>query len=392
MPCNKQAATTAASLKRACQNDDDETTISKNNHNDIASLLLPSVPLRKKTKTILASNSPVSLIAHLKPSAATPKKDFSSSLGLQEGKVLFPTEDMPRDTSWSPPQKKGRKKGRIDHPSAGALEVSLDDFDVSGSSPRSPNTVAIKFKAPSDSKRFSLNIGLADTHNNFESILFHFNPRQRQRGGQLVLNNKSGGSWGQAMNLPLNRLPMIFGQDSSTLLIQINQNGFDIFVDKEHCACFEHRTTMPTGQTRLVLQFPSSDDYGSPENWTVYRVWWGFCMSAQARHDLSTVAGVGAHHAIHPRKLFVRNLPKIHTITQVEVRRAQLERAFRKYGGMLGVTVTAPNHKSFAFVEVDSAPQAELALGEMRNLYQLCRARQSKFEEMKDAAQVAGRV
>jgi hypothetical protein len=43
--------------------------------------------------------------------------------------------------------------------------------------------------APSESKRFSINIAAQD-NNLFDNILFHFNPRQRERGGQLVVNDK----------------------------------------------------------------------------------------------------------------------------------------------------------------------------------------------------------
>ena len=45
----------------------------------------------------------------------------------------------------------------------------------------------------------SINIAGPD-HENFHSVLFHFNPRHYERGGQLVLNNKQEGMWGQAIN------------------------------------------------------------------------------------------------------------------------------------------------------------------------------------------------
>lgn len=224
--------------------------------------------------------------------------------------------------------------------------------------PSGPNTIAVKFKAPSDSKRFSINIGLADEHNEYDSILFHFNPRQRERGGQLVINDKSEGTWGQAINIPLSRIPLIFGQASSTLMIQINTEGFDIFVEKEHCARLEHRTPIPSGRTPLVLQMPASDDYGNPERWSVFRVWWGL-LPSMAKQDLTSVAGVNIFRAEHPRKLIIRNLHKIKTISDVDIRRAELERAFRKYGGDRGVTVVVPMHRTFAFVEMDSERQSE---------------------------------
>jgi hypothetical protein len=100
-------------------------------------------------------------------------------------------------------------------------------------------------------------------------VLFHFNPRQYERGGQLVINSKETGIWGQAVNIPLSEVPLIFGQTSCTLIIQINAEGFDVFIEDKHCARLEHRFELPPGNAKLVLQFPSTDDYGNPENWTV---------------------------------------------------------------------------------------------------------------------------
>mmetsp|Transcript_7870 Transcript_7870/g.15227 ORF Transcript_7870/g.15227 Transcript_7870/m.15227 type:complete len:525 (-) Transcript_7870:276-1850(-) len=332
--------------------------------------------LRKKVKKDVPAAS--SLIANLK-AAATPPHDFSSSYELQRGEVLFPWEDMETDEYWSPPEEK-----KISHPTEGALELILDNFDLQAAEDGTgANTIAVKFKAPPDSKRFSINIGLADEHNDYDSILFHFNPRQRERGGQLVINDKSEGTWGQDIKIPLSQLPLIFGQSSSTLLIQINTEGFDVFIEKEHCARLEHRTPIPSGRTRLVLQMPSSDDYGNPERWTVFRVWWGIRPS-MAKQDLSTVAGVNIYRAEHPRKLIIRNLPKIKTVSEVDIRRAEIERAFRKYGGDRGVMVIVPMHRTFAFVEMDTDRQADLALNEMGHIYQLGRARRSKHEALQE--------
>jgi hypothetical protein len=100
-------------------------------------------------------------------------------------------------------------------------------------------------------------------HDEFNSVLFHFNPRSMERGGQLVINDKQEGTWGQAIALPLSQVPLIFGQPSVTLIIQINGDGFDIFIEDQHCARLEHRKELPSEPCSLWLQFPSSDDYGS---------------------------------------------------------------------------------------------------------------------------------
>ena len=85
----------------------------------------------------------------------------------------------------------------------------------------------------------------------------------------MVINDKHDGIWGQAIAIPLSQLPLIFGQTACTLLIQINGDGFDVFLEGKHCARLEHRRELPDQKTSLVLQFPSTDDYGSEflETW-----------------------------------------------------------------------------------------------------------------------------
>jgi hypothetical protein len=132
----------------------------------------------------------------------------------------------------------------------------------------------------------------------------------------------------------------------------------------------------------LCLQFPASDDYGSPEDWEVYRVWWGH-KASMAGTDLSGVAGVNIYSSVHPKKLFVSGLSKIHSDPEVDLRRAELERAFRKYGGPNGaVFVSVQKDSTFAFVEVASEQQADLALVEMAGRYRVNKARRTKHEAL----------
>lgn len=113
-----------------------------------------------------------------------------------------------------------------------------------------------------DNVRSSLNITGPDK-GEYSDILFHFNPRHFQKGGQLLLNNKTEGVWGQALTVPLSRVPLIFGQISNTLTIQVTLSGFDVYLEGKHCARLEHRTELPSKKGSLFLQFPSTDDYGS---------------------------------------------------------------------------------------------------------------------------------
>lgn len=205
-----------------------------------------------------------------------------------------------------------------------------------------------------------------------------------------MLNDRKEGMWGNDINVPLSTLPLMFGKVSCTLVIQIREEGFDVFVEGKHCARLEHRTDwnradLWSGNTKrkgsLVLQFPSSDDYGNPENWRVFRVWWG--RKAGMAGDLNGVAGVQSYSAVPPKKLFISVLSKLRTDPEVDLRRAELERAFRKYGGPSGaVSVIVPKDSTFAFVECHSEHLADLAVMEMGDRYRVNKARRTKHEAL----------
>jgi len=173
------------------------------------------------------------------------------------------------------------------------LTAALENVTTStiAASDKNNNTLAIKFTAPSDSKRFSLKT-CPSNHNNFSDVLLHFNPRQFQAGGRLVLNSQEGGAWGRAIYIPASSLPLIFGEPSCTLIVQIQSSGFDIFLDdKWYITHLAHRrplvdnneknddTSSVAGgprlpsSTSLVLNIPTTDDYKHPENWNVHKMW-----------------------------------------------------------------------------------------------------------------------
>ena len=320
----------------------------------------------------------------------TPPHEFSEKLGIKpwKGQVLLPVS--PDETSWSPPDYRPRDAND------GAFEVALENFDISkANNGEGPNTLALKFHAPGESRRFSFNIA-GPNHNDFDSILFHFNPRQREKGGQLVVNDKQKGVWGRAVQLPLSQVPLIFGQTSSTLMIQINGDGFDVFVENKHVARLEHRVELPSRPCKLVLQFPSCDDYRSPENWTVYKAWWGN-KEPLTKEDVSDVAGVNAYDSVHPKKIFISGLSKIKTDQQVDIRRAELERVFRKYGGARGVSTLVPKYSSYAFVEFETEHQCNVAIQQMPGTsfpYKINKARRTKHEALMEerAAKESGKA
>jgi hypothetical protein len=339
--------------------------------------LIHEQPVVKKKKVMQnpADGGP-SLLSNL-VSTKTPPHDFSEKLGLKDwkGRVLFPVS--PSEPTWVPPE-------QASDPNDGAFLTEMQEFDISSAiNGLGNNTLAIKFTAPADSRRFSFNIA-GPGHDDFDSILFHFNPRQRQKGGQLVINDKQSGVWGRPVSLPLSQVPLIFGQTAVTLMVQITGNGFDVFIEGKHCARLEHRVELPSKLSSLYLQFPSCDDYRSPENWTVFKAWWGN-KELMANEDASAVPGVNSFDATHPRKLFIKGLKKIRSDADVEIRRAELERAFRKYGGARGVSTIVGKNSTFAFVEMETERMATLALEEMRAVYpQMSKARRSKYEILMD--------
>ena len=120
-----------------------------------------------------------SLIANI-GGDSTPPHDFSKKMEMSksslDGTILFPKDGI---QPWTPP---ANPYDFMD----GHLELQLDDFDPTqlGEYGTGNNTLAVKFHAPDDSSRFSVNI--ASSNDGYENILFHFNPRHFQRGGQLV--------------------------------------------------------------------------------------------------------------------------------------------------------------------------------------------------------------
>jgi hypothetical protein len=341
----------------------------------------------KRKKPLPSQEEGQSILSKMMTSQ-TPPHEFSEKLGLKswKGTVLFPvTPDQP---TWSPPVSASK-------PNDGAFMVPLENFDITKAQiGEGPNTLALKFTAPSDANRFSFNIA-GPRHDDFDSILFHFNPRQRQKGGQLVINDKQKGQWGRAVQLPLSQVPLIFGQPAVTMLVQINGDGFDVFIDEKHCVRLEHRTELPSKPCTLYLQFPSCDDYGLLENWKVFKAWWGN-KESMVKDDISGVAGVNTFDSVHPRKLFIQGLPKIRNDRDVELRRAELERAFHRFGGARGVSAIVAPNSSYAFVEFETEQMCNHAIQEMTDKYpyKISRARRSKHEALseKRAAETAGKT
>ena len=104
--------------------------------------------LKRKKLQSDDENQNKSLLTSLMASK-TPPHEFSKKLDLKptKGKIIFPTnaEDQ---SGWQPPE--GAR-----HPNEGAFLVELDNFDIAkASNGQGNNTIAIKFHAPIEAKRF----------------------------------------------------------------------------------------------------------------------------------------------------------------------------------------------------------------------------------------------
>lgn len=104
-----------------------------------------------------------------------------------------------------------------------------------------------------------------------------------------------------------------------------------------------------------------------------------------ASEDVASVPGANSFNGLHPRKIFVSNLPRLSKQAELDLRRAELERAFSAYGGDRGVTVIVPGRKTYAFIEMESEDATERALREMSQLYRMNRARRTRHEALQEA-------
>ena len=168
--------------------DDDEISDDSETEETAANNIGPSIKKKQRTNNTSGWDDfqpQPSLIANISADT-TPPHDFSKKLKMSsaslDGTVLFPRniDSNTIQQPWMPPP----------HPKSftdSHLELQLFDFHANslGEYGSGNNTLAIKFHAPEDSERFSVNIAQSNS-GEYEDVLFHFNPRHFQRGGQLV--------------------------------------------------------------------------------------------------------------------------------------------------------------------------------------------------------------
>ena len=149
------------------------------------------------------------------------------------------------------------------------LEMALPDF---------PNNdcLVLTVSVPPAADIWALNIVPKD-HDDGATLLYHFNPRRRERGGTLVENDKFDDDWGRASKVRLPHRPALFALDKAELAFKLRASpqGVDVHVtvDRVQAAAWRLRGEVNVGD--LALLVPTTDDFGNKEELTIHAAWWG---------------------------------------------------------------------------------------------------------------------
>ena len=124
---------------------------------------------------------------------------------------------------------------------------------------------------------WALNLAPAD-HDDGGTLLYHFNPRAKERGGLLVENDKTDDDWGRAKKSRLPHQPALFGLERKELAFKFKASPghVDILVtvDRVQATAWRLRSEAPRGAA-LALLVPTRDDFGNRQGVTVHDAWWG---------------------------------------------------------------------------------------------------------------------
>ena len=132
------------------------------------------------------------------------------------------------------------------------LEVELPDLDYADTG---RNTIVITATVDSTSEKIAVNI-CPPNYEAMGEIALHFNPRQFERGGRIVINNKAEHHWGRDERLQLGTVAPIFGLKKAQYVFQITNYGFRIMVNGHFIHFFDHRLDPPRPGEPLILQLP----------------------------------------------------------------------------------------------------------------------------------------
>eukprot|EP01084_Bolivina_argentea_P164384 285781_1 len=220
-------------------------------------------------------------------------------------KESFPAADIVRAQDWD---SRACQKSLI---------LPLDNFGFDDEGQK--QTLVMRITVPKDSTTWAINI-CPRKHDEFMNVLFHFNPRQREKGGTLIQNDRKASTWKNAEKLSLKYLPALFGR-TFDFAVQVNEDGFHTAVDTVYATTFLHRTLLHELEdpNSMILQVLCTDDYGNPEAIVVHQIYWGH---KPAIPGLPTIGEEGFHNTFTPSSvcdpsalenitdLHIRNLPQ----------------------------------------------------------------------------------
>ena len=149
------------------------------------------------------------------------------------------------------------------------LEIALPDFPQN-------DTLVLHVSVPASVDIWAMNLCQQD-HDDGASILYHFNPRRKERGGRLVENDKSEDDWGRAVKNGLPPRPSLFGLAKAEVALRIVRKGgnVDVHVTVNRLQVTSWRLRSEVKAGGLALLVPTRDDFGNRQGVTVHDAWWG---------------------------------------------------------------------------------------------------------------------
>ena len=150
-----------------------------------------------------------------------------------------------------------------------ALELPLPGFPAN-------DTLVLRVSVPATSDIWALNVVPRD-HDDGATLLYHFNPRRKERGGTLVENDKFDDDWGRASKVSLPRRPPLFGLAEAELVFKLRATpgavDVHVTVDRIQACAWRLRCDLPASD--LAVLVPTTDDFGNREDITIHSAWWG---------------------------------------------------------------------------------------------------------------------
>ena len=109
-------------------------------------------------------------------------------------------------------------------------------------------------------------------HDDGATILYHFNPRRRRRGGRLVENDKNEDDWGRAVKSPLPPKPALFGLEKAEVALRVVRRAghVDVHVTINRQQATAWRLRGEVSQGALALLVPTRDDFGNRQGVVVH--------------------------------------------------------------------------------------------------------------------------